>query len=139
MSESIAIAATPLLFGPDWRGNYGGSSSDLLVENGTDHRRLRVEVKATGRHAFQEFKDKDLQADVLLWIRFGTRLEAGSGPIEVAVIERPGKYIRTQRRLDVRRLEAIPGIREAQKVLRFDRLDSMLAAAKHEDVLANNA
>jgi len=128
-SESIAIAATPLLFGPGWRARYGGRTADVLVENTDTGHVLRVEVKATGRHAFQELKGKDLRADFLLWIRFGTRLESGSGPIEVALLESPGKYVTRQCRLDVRRLEAIPGLQEAQRLFRFESLKSMLTVA----------
>jgi len=127
-SESIAIAATPLLFGPDWTGRYGGRLADVVVESSITRRTLKVEVKGTGQHAFQELKDKDLRADVLLWIRFGTRFELGSGPIEAAVIADPGRYVSSQRRLDVRRFEAIPGIRRAQRVFRFENLESMLTA-----------
>jgi hypothetical protein len=94
---------------------------------------LKVEVKATGQHAFQELKDKDLRADVLVWLRFGRRLELGTGPIEAAVIEGPGKYIHRQCRLDVRRFEAVAGILAAQKVFRFDSLAAMLSATSaHE-------
>jgi hypothetical protein len=127
LSESIAIAITPTLFGSDWRGRYGGSAADLIVENLATRSALRVEVKATGQHAFQELKDKDLRADVLIWFRFGHRLELGAGEIEAAVIECPGKYVVSQRRLDVRRFEAIAGVREAQKVFRFESLAAMLA------------
>ena len=125
-SESIAIAATSVLFGSDWEGRYGGRESDIVVENASTRRALRVEVKATGQHAFQELKEKDLQADVLIWFRFGRRFELGVGPIEVAVLHSPGRYVRSQRRLDVRRFEAIPGIQKAQEVLRFDNLMAML-------------
>ncbi len=81
-----------------------------------------MEVKASGQHGFQELKAKDLRADVLIWIRFGRRYELGSGSIEVAVIENPGKYIAKPRRLDVNRLDRIPGIIESQKILRFGSL-----------------
>jgi hypothetical protein len=127
LSESIAIAITPTLFGSDWRGRYGGSAADLIIENMATRSALRVEVKTTGRHAFQELKDKDLRADVLIWFRFGRRLELGTGPIDAAVIKAPGRFVRSQCRLDVRRFEAIPGIQEAQKVFRFDSLAAMLA------------
>jgi hypothetical protein len=126
LSESIAIAITPTLFGSDWTGRYGGSAADLLIENLATRSLLRVEVKATGRHAFQELKEKDLRADVLIWFRFGLRLELGTGPIDAAVIKAPGRFVRSQCRLDVRRFEAIPGIQEAQKVFRFDSLAAML-------------
>jgi hypothetical protein len=129
-SESIAIASTPTLFGPGWRGRYGGRLADLIVENATAGSMLKVEVKATGRHAFQELKDKDLRADVLVWLRFGLRLELGNGPIEAAVIERPGRYIQKQCRLDVRRFEAVAGILGAQRVLQFDSLSAMLGVGR---------
>jgi hypothetical protein len=127
LSESIAIAITPTLFGSDWKGSYGGSAADMIIENLATRSLRRVEVKATGRHAFQELKEKDLRADVLIWFRFGCRLELGVGEIEAAVIESPGKYVAKQCRLDLGRFEAIPGIREAQKIFRFDSLAAMLA------------
>ena len=126
-SESIAIATTPVLFGSGWKGRYGGHEADLIVENLTTRRSLKVEVKATGQHAFQELKLKDLQADVLIWFRFGHRFESGTGPIYVAVLDSPGRYVRTQCRLDVRRFEAIPGVQQAQKIFRFESLAAMLA------------
>jgi hypothetical protein len=128
-SESIAVATTPVLFGSGWKGRYGGHQADLIVENLSTRRSLKVEVKATGQHAFQELKLKDLQADVLIWFRFGRRFESGTGPIEVAVLDSPGRYVRTQCRLDVRRFEAIPGVQHAQKILRFESLAVMLAEA----------
>jgi hypothetical protein len=125
-SESIVIAATPALFGPDWRCEYGGNECDIILENVNDGLTKRVEVKATGQHALQELKAKDLRADVLIWIRFGRRYELGSGSIEVAVIESPGKYIAKPRRLDVNRLHEIPGIIESQKILRFESIEQLL-------------
>ncbi len=93
-SESIAIAATPILFGREWTGYYGGRTSDLTLKHCVSGRSLRVEVKATGRHAFQELKEKDLLADALIWIRFGRRYELGAGTIEVAVVENLSRYVK---------------------------------------------
>ena len=128
-SESIAIAATPLLFGREWKGYYGGRDSDLTVKHCVSGKSLRVEVKATGKHAFQELKEKDLLADALIWIRFGRRYELGGGPIEVAVIEGLGRYVKTSCRLDVRRLDLIPGLLASQRVFQFDSLEQMLRPA----------
>jgi hypothetical protein len=125
-SESIVIAATPVLFGSGWECRYGGSECDLILENVNDGIKKRVEVKATGQHAFQELKEKDLRADILVWVRFGHRYELGSGSIEVAVIESPGKYITKPRRLDVNRLYGIPGIIESQRILRFESIEQLL-------------
>lgn len=128
-SESIAIAATPILFGREWIGCYGGRDSDLTVKHCVSGKSLRVEVKATGRHAFQELKEKDLLADALIWIRFGRRYELGDGPIEVAVIEALGRYVKTSCRLDVKRMDLIPGLLESQRVFQFDSLEQMLRPA----------
>jgi hypothetical protein len=125
-SESIVIAATSALFGPIWTTYFGGRLCDLLLESNDGLTQKRVEVKATGRHAFQELKDKDLQADFLVWLRFGRRFESGSGPIEVAVLEAPGKYITEPRRLDVTRFEAIPGVVSNQRLFRFDSLEDLV-------------
>lgn len=125
-SESIVIAATPILFGLGWKCRYGGSECDIILENVNDGEMKRVEVKATGQHAFQELKAKDLRADILVWVRFGHRYEVGSGSIEVAVIESPGKYITKPRRLDVNRLDGIPGIVENQKIFHFESIEQLL-------------
>ena len=126
-SESIVIAATPVLFGTGWTGRFGGRAADVIIENNTHARTLRVEVKATGQHAFQEIKEKDLLADSLVWVRFGRRFELGTGPIEVAVLESPGRHIKNSCRLDTRRFEALPGVARDLKVFRFDNLEAMLA------------
>jgi hypothetical protein len=125
-SESIVIAATPALFGPGWSCGYGGNECDIILENVNGGLRKHVEVKASGQHSFQELKAKDLRADILIWIRFGRRYQLGSGPIEVAVIQNPGKYISKPRRLDVNRLDRIPGIIESQKILRFESIEQLL-------------
>ena len=54
-SESIVIAAAPRIFGPGWTARYGGAAGGVLIEN-DQCEESRVEVKATGVHAFQELK-----------------------------------------------------------------------------------
>jgi hypothetical protein len=125
-SESIVMAAATALFGPGWKCRSGGKNCDIILENANGDLKKRVEVKATGQHAFQELKAKDLRADVLIWIRLGRRYELGAGSIEIAVIESPGRYIEKPRRLDVNRLERIPGIIENQKILRFESIEQLL-------------
>ncbi len=125
-SESIVMAAATALFGPGWKCGSGGNNCDIILENAKGNLKKRVEVKATGQHAFQELKAKDLSADILIWTRFGRRYELGVGSIEIAVIESPGKYIEKPRRLDVTRFERIPGILENQKILRFESIEQLL-------------
>lgn len=125
-SESIVIAATPTLVGPEWTARFGGRVCDVVLTSNTASAEKRIEVKATGRHAFQELKEKDLRADFLVWIRFGRRFEAGHGPIVAVVLESPGKYITEAQRLDVNRFEAIPGVLDNQRLFRFDSLDDLV-------------
>jgi hypothetical protein len=125
-SESIVIAAATVLFGPGWKCRYGGNECDVILESTNGTQTKRVEVKATGQHAFQELKAKDLRAEVLVWIRFGRRYEVGGGAIEVAIIEDPGRYVSSPRRLDVNRLNAIPGITASQKVFRFESIEELI-------------
>jgi hypothetical protein len=125
-SESIVIAAAAVLFGPGWRCRYCGKECDVILEDAHGAQTKRVEVKATGHHAFQELKAKDLRADILVWVRFGRRYEVGGGAIEVAIIENPGKYVPNPRRLDVNRLNAIPGITTTQKVFRFESIEDLI-------------
>jgi hypothetical protein len=125
-SESIVIAAATVLFGPEWQCRYGGTECDVVIENADCTETKKVEVKATAQNAFQELKAKDLQADVLVWVRFGKRYEVGRGEIEVVILENPGRYVPSPRRLDVNRFNAIPGITANQKVFRFESIDQLL-------------
>jgi len=124
-SESLVIAAAPRIFGPEWTAQYGGSLCDVLIANGRGEEK-RVEVKATGEHAFQEFKPKDLRADFLVWVRFGRRFNLGQGPIEIAILSDPAKVISAACRLDTARLEKRVGSSGALRVLSFDSLEALL-------------
>ena len=124
-SESIIIAAAPRIFGSEWTAKYGGAICDVLIENGRGEEK-RVEVKATGVHAFQEFKAKDLRADFLVWIRFGLRFNLGQGPIEIAVLSNPSRFISAACRLDTARFEKRVGANESLKILSFESLQALL-------------
>ena len=124
-SESIIIAAAPRIFGSEWTARYGGALCDVLIANGRGEEK-RVEVKATGEHAFQEFKAKDLRADFLVWVRFGRRFNLGQGPIEIAILSDPAKVISAACRLDTARLEKRVGSSGALRVSSFDSLEALL-------------
>jgi hypothetical protein len=124
-SESIVIAAVATLFGPGWTARYGGAECDVLIENDRGEVK-RVEVKATGEHAFQELKAKDLRADYLVWVRFGRRFKVGQGPIEVAILRDPGEFVGGPCRLDTVRLEKRIGRSSALRILSFPSLENLL-------------
>jgi len=124
-SESIVIAAASRLFGSEWTARYGGAKCDVLIENGHGEAK-RVEVKATGEHAFQEFKAKDLRADYLVWVRFGRRFNLGQGPIVIAILSDPFRFIPNACRLDTARFEKRVGCTNSLKILSFDSLEALL-------------
>jgi hypothetical protein len=103
LSESFVIVAASKLFGAEWKAKFGGSLSDVQLLNATGQT-LRVEVKSTASHEFQELKSKDLLADTLVWVRFGKRFHEGYGTIQIVILDNPGKYILEPMRLDIPRL-----------------------------------
>jgi hypothetical protein len=124
-SESIIIAAAPRIFGAGWKARYGGATCDVLIENGHGEEK-RVEVRATGVHAFHEFKAKDLRADFLVWVRFGRRFNLGQGPIVIAVLSNPARFIPSPCRLDTARFEKRVGSTESLRIQSFDSLEELL-------------
>lgn len=127
-SESLVIAAAQRLFGPGWAARYGGRECDVLIES-LNSAAKRVEVKATAGHAFQEFKTKDLQADVLVWIRFGRRFQEGNGAIEILLVSQPGRVIRAPCRLDKIRFERLAKDCAGLTTLSFASLEELLDLA----------
>jgi len=126
-SESLVIAAAHRIFGAEWSARYGGTECDVLIESVAGVIK-RVEVKATAQHGFQEFKAKDLRADTLVWVRFGGRFQQGSGPIEVTLLNEPGRVIDRACRLDVSRFEKRLGGDADVTTLRFSTLEELLDA-----------
>jgi hypothetical protein len=96
LSESIAIHLIrdrKILRGlMNFRDVYfGGRESDLIVERGS--RKLRVEVKSTGKNAFEYFGPKDISADCLVWVHFGDFFTRTTGrSVSVFTIARPSRY-----------------------------------------------
>lgn len=49
--------------------SFGGKVSDMVVEL-KNSKKIKIEVKATGKSAFEFFSDKDIMADYLIWLHF---------------------------------------------------------------------
>jgi hypothetical protein len=125
-SESILIACAEKLFGNGWTAEYGGTQCDVLIRHGTCGE-CRVEVKATGEHAFQELKAKDLRADVIVWIHFGRRFQQGTGKIVVWLLRNPARHVHGPCRLDIVRLKNRVGTTADLTVMEFESLDELLS------------
>jgi hypothetical protein len=125
LTESLALLNTERFFGLGWKGRFGGNLADIIIEKPACSPR-KIEIKATGRHAFQEFKTNDLSADAVVWFQFGARFETGTGPVEVSIIDNLGQFLTKPCRLDTRRFRAVPGIAASQRLIVFPRFEDLL-------------
>jgi hypothetical protein len=126
-SESLVAHASGALFGVGAEGEFGGREADLRISRpGAPD--LLVEVKASGHHAWQEIKVRDLERDVFVWVAFGHRYETGSGPIEVYLLAEPKSYRLPRRKLTLelflRGASRLPGF----WMIRFAGVAEMLGA-----------
>jgi hypothetical protein len=128
-SESLVAHASPLLFGRDSVGGFGGKEADLLISMSGGREQL-VEVKATGSHAWQEIKDRDLVRDVLVWIAFGRRYELGRGSIEVYLLPKPNRYRPPRPKLTLSVFLQGAAQLRGFEALEFDDVDHLLSAAE---------
>lgn len=95
LSESLAVHllrsgdVLPGLTGYSF--SLGGKRADILAERLGETK--RIEVKATGKSAFQNFVAKDVDADYIIWIHFGDYF-AGSGDktLRAFVLREPNRY-----------------------------------------------
>lgn len=124
-TESIVIASASRLFGPNWVASFGGRRCDVVITNHCGETKA-IEIKATGEHAFQEFKSKDLRADILVWIRFGRRFQEERGQIEIALLTQLVRFISSACRLDTIRFERRIGSSDNLRIIRFDSLEQLL-------------
>ncbi len=97
-SKSVAAFVLPTMAAGITIVEFGGRQADLIATT-IDGRRLTVEVKASGVSRWQELKQRDLDADGLLWIDFARRYVDGDGPITAYYLPRPSRYDLPRRKL----------------------------------------
>ena len=97
-SESVAALVLPTLVDRITAIEFGGRAADLIVAT-ADGGQLTIEVKASGVSRWQELKQRDLEADALIWIDFGRRYVDGDGPITAYYLPRPSRYNPPRRKL----------------------------------------
>jgi hypothetical protein len=124
-SESLIAGAASAILGEDATAGFGGSAADLrVIRAGKPD--LLVEVKASGKHGWQEIKERDLERDFFVWVAFGDRYESGEGPIDVFALPEPSRYRPPRRKLTLPVFLAgaspLPGFR----AMRFGGVESML-------------
>jgi hypothetical protein len=100
-SESLTAVVLPALLESPVSVAFGGRACDLTAFT-TDGKTLSVELKASGVSSFQELKDRDLAADALVWVDFGSRYVEGQGPISFHCLPQPHRYSRPRNKLPLK-------------------------------------
>jgi hypothetical protein len=71
---------------------FGGNTADIIAKL-TDDTLIKIEVKATGKSAFQTFGVKDIKADYLIWIHFDEYfLKLDKEIVDIFIIKNPNNY-----------------------------------------------
>jgi hypothetical protein len=97
-SESLVVVCGPALF-PNAKNIHlgGGHEADVVFDSSNVTK--KVEVKATGSKEFQEFGPRDVKADFLVWIAFGSVFENESeDTIRIYVLDEPRRVFPMGRR-----------------------------------------
>jgi hypothetical protein len=92
---------------------FGGKTADILGKSSTG-REKRIEVKATGTNAFQNFVKKDTTADYIIWFHFDDYfLRDDNPPIAAFLIRKPGRFFRERVYVNLSSLKAkVPDLEE---------------------------
>jgi hypothetical protein len=94
LSESIVmhlIAENRLLPSNIRDVDFGGSRNDLIATTNSNDEIL-VEVKSTGKSAFQYLGKKDISTDLLVWVHFGDFFLGNETTIEILIVRDPSRY-----------------------------------------------
>jgi hypothetical protein len=100
LSESTVINIRSKLFPGSLGARLGGKKGDVLLRYADGER--RAEVKATGENGFEAFSGKDVSADYLVWIHFGTFFRDGEGSVVLYKVERPGTFVTKGEKISIR-------------------------------------
>jgi hypothetical protein len=91
-SESLIIQASKKIFGPKYNAKPGGKQCDIELSS-KGKQKLKVEIKATGDSSFQYFGEKDINADYLVWVSFGSyfKKQRPKTTIQILILSQPNK------------------------------------------------
>lgn len=71
----------------------GQRNPDVIHVNALTNRETSIQVKGTGRGAFTELGEKDIEAEYLIWVHFGEYfLPNGSNKIEIYTLRDPKRH-----------------------------------------------
>lgn len=87
--------------------SFGGKVSDMVVEL-KNSKKIKIEVKATGKSAFEFFSDKDIKADYLIWLHFEDFfLKINIKNFKIFIIKDPKQYFKKPIKITIQKLYEI--------------------------------
>lgn len=101
--------------------SLGSKGADVIVQNGCG-REQRIEVKASAKQAFSEFGDKDINADILVWVHFGDLFANDDTSIEVLVLRNPKRFFDRRRKITLATFKKCAGGDVERTVVTIDSL-----------------
>ena len=101
---------------------FGGRRADIMAQL-PDGNEQTIEVKATGKSAFQYFGKKDIGCDFLVWVNFGTYFHAReTQPVEACVIHQPSRYFRQPLKVTLAKVKSeVPVLQTCQIEIGIDQ------------------
>jgi hypothetical protein len=89
------------------RINFGGRVADIITESNPIK---KIEVKATGKSAFEYFGEKDIVSDYIIWVHFAESfINNNFSNIEIFTIRNPRKYFNETIKITLNKLQEMVG------------------------------
>lgn len=90
----------------DYTVSFGGILSDIMAINESETK--KIEVKSTGKTAFQYVGPKDISADYLVWIHFDKAfLENNFDNILVITVKNPSQFLKNPQKITLDKLRKL--------------------------------
>lgn len=109
LSESIALNTIQngSLSLPIQSPQLGGNIADIIAYDKND-KLIKIEVKATGKKAFQNFGEKDIAADYLIWVFFDEFFQNSKQEvIELFILPNPILYFKSPQKITLTKFQKL--------------------------------
>jgi hypothetical protein len=125
LSESLAIhLLKKRLIIPELDGfgfYFGGRIADILATKNS--KKLKIEVKATAKSAFEYFGEKDISADYILWLHFEDfYTKPRKTNIEIFTVTKPGDYFKKPLKITLSKLRSKVGPSLEKKAININSI-----------------
>lgn len=85
--------------------NFGGRKADIIVKTKANNE-FKIEVKATGKSAFEYFGEKDISSNYLIWIHFEDFfLDLNKQTADIFIVKNPSQYFNEPIKITLNKLK----------------------------------